>query len=234
MFINPGSRWCRIRGADDKRDELPPTVTVLPLRYISGLTQIGGEALHSFRAAVSRADFSLSPNSWKVDDFWTNYGWLVTTSVAMILCYLWAIPNAGMFLLIAVVHSVFAGGFRTGLASASLSSLYTAIYLSNPEQLFHYNPENLRGLLGLGTACYGTVFLLMYLRRRDVKTAEEAAERIRSADIKEDSEQQFRGVADAAPVLLWMADTRGRRYFFNQPWLRFTGRTLEQQVGRVG
>lgn len=206
-------------------------MTVLASRYISGLAQISGEALHSVRSAVSRVDFSLSPNSWRVDDFWTNYGWLITTSVAMILCYLWAIPNAGVFLLIAVVHSVFAGGFRTGIASASLSSLYTAIYLSNPEQIFHYNPEALRGLLGLGSACYGTVFLLMYLRRRDVKTAEEAAEKIRASDIKEESENRFRNIADSAPVLLWIADTGGRRYFFNQPWLRFTGRKLDEQVG---
>ena len=45
------------------------------------------------------------------------------------------------------------------------------------------------------------------------------------------SEARFRRIADAAPVLLWMASADTRRIFFNQPWLRFTGRKLEQEVG---
>ncbi|MBD2104063.1 response regulator [Leptolyngbya sp. FACHB-261] len=45
------------------------------------------------------------------------------------------------------------------------------------------------------------------------------------------SEELFRTMADSAPVLLWIADTEGLCYFFNQPWLNFTGRTLEQERG---
>ncbi len=191
---------------------------------------MGGEALHSMIAAIPREDWTVSRNSWGIDDFWTNYGWLITTSLSMILCYLWAIPNAGVLLLIAVVHSVFVGGYRTGLSSASLATLYTAIYSSNPDQLFRYSGEGWRGLVGLGSACYGTVFLIMYLRRRDARTAQEAAERIRSADIREESEARFRVIADAAPVLLWIADPRGKRIFFNQLWLSFTGTTLQDQL----
>lgn len=46
-----------------------------------------------------------------------------------------------------------------------------------------------------------------------------------------ESEAQFRTMADHAPVLLWMSDTDAMCSFFNQGWLDFTGRTLEQEHG---
>jgi PAS domain S-box-containing protein len=42
---------------------------------------------------------------------------------------------------------------------------------------------------------------------------------------------RFRVMADTAPVLLWIADTDGLCKFFNQPWLAFTGRTMEMEIG---
>jgi len=36
---------------------------------------------------------------------------------------------------------------------------------------------------------------------------------------------------DRAPVLIWRSDTDGRCTWFNHTWLRFTGRTLEQEFG---
>ncbi|MEZ2250531.1 PAS domain S-box protein [Microcoleus sp.] len=45
-----------------------------------------------------------------------------------------------------------------------------------------------------------------------------------------ESEQLFRLMADTAPVFIWMSGTDSRRNFFNQGWLDFTGRTLEQQL----
>lgn len=44
-------------------------------------------------------------------------------------------------------------------------------------------------------------------------------------------ERQFREMADAAPVLIWLADAAGRRTFFNQTWHSFTGRTRIQELG---
>ncbi len=46
-----------------------------------------------------------------------------------------------------------------------------------------------------------------------------------------ETEARFRNMADAAPVLLWMAGTDGLCTFFNQSWLDFTGRTFEQEWG---
>lgn len=45
-------------------------------------------------------------------------------------------------------------------------------------------------------------------------------------------EGRFRILADAAPVLIWMSGTDALCYFFNQPWLTFTGRTLAQEQGK--
>lgn len=46
-----------------------------------------------------------------------------------------------------------------------------------------------------------------------------------------ESEARFRTMADSVPVLLWISGTDGLYTFLNQPWLEFTGRTLEQELG---
>ena len=46
-----------------------------------------------------------------------------------------------------------------------------------------------------------------------------------------ESESRFRNVADAAPVLIWMAGVDKLCTFFNKPWLEFTGRSIEQELG---
>jgi PAS domain S-box-containing protein len=46
-----------------------------------------------------------------------------------------------------------------------------------------------------------------------------------------ESEQRFRIVADAAPVLIWMSGVDKLCTFFNKRWLEFTGRSMEQEMG---
>ena len=47
----------------------------------------------------------------------------------------------------------------------------------------------------------------------------------------QESEKRFRTVADAAPVLIWLANTDKLCYWFNKVWLDFTGRTIEDEYG---
>ncbi|MFU8787890.1 MAG: CHASE domain-containing protein [Methylobacter sp.] len=46
------------------------------------------------------------------------------------------------------------------------------------------------------------------------------------------SEQRFRIVADAAPVLIWLTGTDKRYFWFNRVWLDFTGCSMEQALNQ--
>ncbi|MEA5604584.1 PAS domain S-box protein [Nostoc sp. UHCC 0252] len=46
-----------------------------------------------------------------------------------------------------------------------------------------------------------------------------------------ESEARFRQMTDTAPVLVWMSGTDKLCNYFNKPWLDFTGRTLEEEMG---
>jgi PAS domain S-box-containing protein len=56
-------------------------------------------------------------------------------------------------------------------------------------------------------------------------------ERKRTEQALRESEARFHSMADTAPVLLWVAGPDGLVTFVNAPWLRFTGRHLEQEMG---
>ncbi|MDD3399199.1 MAG: PAS domain-containing protein [Candidatus Methanomethylophilaceae archaeon] len=49
-------------------------------------------------------------------------------------------------------------------------------------------------------------------------------------DLREEK-NRFRDLADNGKTLIWSSDTSGGCYYFNKPWLDFTGRTLEQEYG---
>ncbi len=63
------------------------------------------------------------------------------------------------------------------------------------------------------------------------KIARDITERKQADAALKESEQRFRLVADTAPVMIWMSGTDKLCNYFNQPWLEFTGRSLEQELG---
>jgi PAS domain S-box-containing protein len=53
----------------------------------------------------------------------------------------------------------------------------------------------------------------------------------KSEAVLRESEERFRRVANTAPVLIWMSGADKHCTFFNQGWLTFTGRSMEQELG---
>ena len=45
------------------------------------------------------------------------------------------------------------------------------------------------------------------------------------------SDELFRLVADSLPLLVWISGCDKRCTYFNKPWLDFTGRPLEAEIG---
>jgi PAS domain S-box-containing protein len=64
-----------------------------------------------------------------------------------------------------------------------------------------------------------------------VGTATDIHERRQMEDALRESEAGFRELADTAPVMIWTTDEEGLVSFVNEGWLRYTGTTLEEELG---
>ncbi len=56
-------------------------------------------------------------------------------------------------------------------------------------------------------------------------------ERKRNAELMDEIERRFRTLANCDLALIWTSGTDKLCDYFNEPWLAFTGRTFEQEVG---
>jgi len=65
----------------------------------------------------------------------------------------------------------------------------------------------------------------MYGGWQDVTAQKKAEEALR------ESEQHFRTLADSGQALIWACGLDAGWDYFNEPWLAFTGRTLEEEIG---
>lgn len=75
-------------------------------------------------------------------------------------------------------------------------------------------------------------FLLGLLIREFIARGEALGYAAAANQDLQESEARFRLMADSAPVLIWMADANQSAVWFNKRWLDFTGRNLQQEIGR--
>ncbi|WP_412480444.1 response regulator [Azonexus sp. IMCC34839] len=60
---------------------------------------------------------------------------------------------------------------------------------------------------------------------------QDITERLRTEALLRESEQHFRTLANSGSALIWTSNLSKGCDFFNEPWLRFTGRSLSQELG---
>ncbi|HHX64510.1 MAG TPA: hypothetical protein GX702_06430 [Chloroflexi bacterium] len=90
------------------------------------------------------------------------------------------------------------------------------------------------GLLVAALGVVLTVALSLFIdQSANRRIALEKQVRQRTAELRE-SEQHFRTLADSGQALIWTSGIDGMCDYFNRPWLEFTGRTMEQEIGEGG
>jgi two-component system, LuxR family, sensor kinase FixL len=141
--------------------------------------------------------------------------------------YLPAGPGTSPDLLYAPVPLLVWAALRFGLGGMSASMLVITFQAIGGAMRGHgpfLAQTPAENALSLQTFLVVTATPLMFL-------AVGVEEEKRSQRALRESEARFRGVADAAPVLIWMSGPDKRCNFFNKNWLDFTGRALEQELG---
>jgi PAS domain S-box-containing protein len=91
-----------------------------------------------------------------------------------------------------------------------------------------------KGVFALNSSPQGLLSLQLFLAVVSIPLlllAVMVKERTRATAALQDSEKRFRLVANTAPVMIWMSGPDKLCSYFNQPWLKFTGRTLEEELG---
>ncbi|MDD1612221.1 MAG: PAS domain S-box protein [Methylococcaceae bacterium] len=66
---------------------------------------------------------------------------------------------------------------------------------------------------------------------RSIGTIQDITERKRAEDALRESELHFRTLANGVNAFIWTAETNKLCNYFNDPWLKFTGRTLSEEFG---
>jgi PAS domain S-box-containing protein len=133
-----------------------------------------------------------------------------------------SVPYLGFFL--ATLGSAAVGGLGPGLLAAGLGFLLAGPFHPPGGWLHLVDPvDPFAPLRYLISSCSVVAICEVLIRSRE--RARRAESQVR------ESEERFRLIGNSAPVLIWMSSPDKLCYWFNEPWLNFRGRTLEQEIG---
>src|SRR6184192_2313223 len=119
-------------------------------------------------------------------------------------------------------------------AAARFGALGTSTAISIVGFLAIWSGSHGHGPFSGGTAEQNTLSIQIFLIALAIPLVFLAAvieERATGETERRESESRFRIVADAAPVLIWMSGVDKLCTFFSKPWLDFTGRIMDQELG---
>jgi PAS domain S-box-containing protein len=111
-------------------------------------------------------------------------------------------------------------GISTSMIVVALLSIWGAVHERGP--FTGSEPLNNVMSLQLFLLFAATPFMVLAVLAEERREAEQTLR---------ESEQRFRLVADTAPALIWMADSNKLCTYFNKPWLEFTGRSIDFELG---
>jgi PAS domain S-box-containing protein len=136
-------------------------------------------------------------------------------------------PRSSPVLVFSLLPFLLWSALRFGLMGTSTSmivigflSIWGAVHGSGP----FTGGESINNVMSLQLFLFfaATPFMILAVLAEEQKQTEQTVR---------EGENRFRLVADTAPVLIWMADADKLCTYFNKPWLDFTGRSIDLELG---
>jgi PAS domain S-box-containing protein len=83
-----------------------------------------------------------------------------------------------------------------------------------------FDPEILRAKVN--------VFIELWEKNRQIRDQAELLAAQELAELRRESAERYRQLADAMPQIVWTSDTNGLATYYNQRWFEYTGMTVEE------